>query len=115
MSLMDIRSGVLAEMSSNKSDRSMSPSTLSEEGRRGLIARQHRALYGNEGAAGGVAPQGGYSEDGNAQRDSSSGVPTLSARGIRGDFPRGMDSVGMGQSCTQKGPNDNSTQDTSNA
>ncbi|KIV90808.1 hypothetical protein, variant 1 [Exophiala mesophila] len=42
---------VLSEMSSTKSDRSMSPSTLSEEGRRDLIARQHRALYGGEGAA----------------------------------------------------------------
>lgn len=36
----------MAEMASNKSDRSMSPSTLSEESRRELIARQHRALYG---------------------------------------------------------------------
>ena len=115
MSLMDTRSGVLAEMSSNKSDRSMSPSTLSEEGRRELIARQHRALYGNESATGGFAPQGGYSEDGNAQRDSSSGVPTSSAGGIRGNSPRGMDPFGMGQSGTQSGPTDNSTQDTSNA
>ena len=112
---MDICLGVLAEMSSNKSDRSMSPSTLSEEGRRGLIARQHRALYGNEGAAGGFVPQGGYSEDGNAQRDSSSGVPTSSAGGIRGNSPRGMDPFGMGQAGTQSGPTDNSTQDTSNA
>ena len=31
-----------------KSDRSMSPSTMTEEERRELIARQHRALYGNE-------------------------------------------------------------------
>src|SRR2546423_12563077 len=103
MSLMDIRSGVLAEMSSNKSDRSMSPSTLSEEGRRGLIARQHRALYGNEGAAGGVAPPGGYSEDGKAPRDSSSGVPTSSAGGIRGESPRGMGPLCMGPSGSPKG------------
>lgn len=43
--------GVLSEMSSTKSERSMSPSTRSEEGRRDLIARQHRALYGGEAAA----------------------------------------------------------------
>jgi hypothetical protein len=112
---MDVRSGVLAEMSSNKSDRSMSPSTLSEEGRRELIARQHRALYGNEGAAGGFTPQGGYSDDGNTPRDSSSGVPTSSAGGMRGNSPRGMDPFGIGQSATQSGPTDNSAQDTSNA
>lgn len=43
-------------MASNKSDRSMSPSTLSEEGRRELIARQHRALYGPEGFQPGNTP-----------------------------------------------------------
>jgi hypothetical protein len=112
---MDIRSGVLAEMSSNKSDRSMSPSTLSEEGRRELIARQHRALYGNESTTGGFAPQGGYSDDGNTQRDSSSGVPTSSAGGIRGNSPRGMDPFGMGQSTGQSGPTENNAQDSSNA
>lgn len=32
--------------SGSKSDRSMSPNAMSEEGRRDLIARQHRALYG---------------------------------------------------------------------
>lgn len=31
-----------------KSDRSMSPTTMSEDERRELIARQHRALYGND-------------------------------------------------------------------
>ena len=101
-------------MSSNKSDRSMSPSTLSEEGRRELIARQHRALYGNEGAASGFAPQGGYSDDANTPRDSSSGVPTSSAGGIRGNSPRGMDPFGMGQSASQSGPTDHNAQDTSN-
>ena len=93
----------------------MSPSTLSEEGRRELIARQHRALYGNETAAGGFAPQGGYSDDGNTQRDPSSGGPPSSAGGMRGNSPRGMDPFGMGQSATQGGPTDNNAQDTSNA
>lgn len=37
-----------ADLSGPKSDRSLSPSGMSEEDRRELIARQHRALYGNE-------------------------------------------------------------------
>ena len=110
---MDTRSGVLAEMSSNKSDRSMSPSTLSEEGRRELIARQHRALYGSDGASGGFAPPGPYSDDGNTARDSASGVPTSSAGGMRGNSPRGMDPFGMGQSAAQGGPTDSTAQDAS--
>jgi hypothetical protein len=43
--------GLLAEMSGNKSERSLSPAAMSEEGRRELIARQHRALYGNDSPA----------------------------------------------------------------
>ncbi|KAF2086499.1 hypothetical protein K490DRAFT_74437 [Saccharata proteae CBS 121410] len=35
-------------VSGAKSDRSMSPNAMSEEERRELIARQHRALYGND-------------------------------------------------------------------
>lgn len=38
----------LADVSGVKSDRSMSPTTMSEDDRRELIARQHRALYGND-------------------------------------------------------------------
>ncbi|KAK8184409.1 hypothetical protein BC567DRAFT_49953 [Phyllosticta citribraziliensis] len=37
---------VLSDISGAKSDRSMSPNAMSEEERRELIARQHRALYG---------------------------------------------------------------------
>ena len=92
----------------------MSPSTLSEEGRRELIARQHRALYGNEGAAGGFVPQASFSDDGTTQRDSSSGVPTSSATAMRGNSPRGLDPFGMGQSSTQSGPTDNNAQEISN-
>jgi len=77
-------------MASNKSDRSMSPSTMSEEGRRELIARQHRALYGNE--SGGFAPQAMYGDENNG-RDQTGNVP-LSA-GPRGNSPRGIDPFGM--------------------
>ncbi|KAJ5536167.1 hypothetical protein N7513_009353 [Penicillium frequentans] len=38
-------------MSANKSDRSLSPAAVSEDSRRDLLARQHRALYGNESPA----------------------------------------------------------------
>ncbi len=90
----------------------MSPSALSEEGRRELIARQHRALYGNEAGAPGFMPQSGYSDDGNSSREQS-GAPTSSAGGIRGNSPRGMDPFGMGQSTS--GTNDNNVQNASNA
>ncbi|KAJ5992260.1 hypothetical protein N7451_007984 [Penicillium sp. IBT 35674x] len=42
---------LLAEMSANKSERSLSPAAVSEDSRRDLLARQHRALYGNESPA----------------------------------------------------------------
>lgn len=81
-------------MASNKSDRSMSPSTISEEGRRELIARQHRALYGNEGAA--FQPQTGYNDEQQAGGQQTTGQ--------RGPSPRGNDPFGMpGQS---QGPSD---------
>lgn len=80
-------------MASNKSDRSGSPSTLSEEGRRELIARQHRALYGPEGS--GFSPQGQYNQDSPGHEQGQQSVPG----GMRGSSPRGMDPFGMpGQS-----------------
>jgi hypothetical protein len=94
------RSGVLAEMSSNKSDRSMSPSTMSEESRRELLARQHRALYGNDASS--FLPQGGFGEEGSSGRDSGSAVPTTAAGGMRGNSPRTADLFGMGQVSAQQ-------------
>lgn len=75
-------------MASNKSERSMSPSTLSEEGRRELIARQHRALYGNDAA--GLAGSQSHFEDAN-NRDLGGNVPTSAPGGTRGQSPRGID------------------------
>jgi hypothetical protein len=83
-------------MASNKSDRSMSPSTLSEEGRRELIARQRQALYGNE--APGFHPQGAFSDDGS---NPSTNVPTSATGGPRGNSPRGMDAFGMPNQSSQ--------------
>ena len=66
----------------------MSPS-ISEEGRRELIARQHRALYGNEGAA--FVPQSGFGDE---QQSGSGKAP-----GARGPSPRGMEPFNLpGQS-----------------
>lgn len=80
--------GVLAEMASNKSDRSHSPSTLSEEGRRELIARQHRALYGSETAN--FIPQGAFDESANTKGPIGGGP--------RGPSPRAGDPFGgLGQ------------------
>ncbi|KIW57477.1 hypothetical protein, variant 2 [Exophiala xenobiotica] len=85
---------VLAEMSSSKSDRSMSPSALSEEGRRELIARQHRALYGGEGPA--FVGQVPYAGDNQAVpgADNAPGA-------VRGPSPRGADPFGMGGQASQ--------------
>lgn len=89
----DFSEGVLAEMSSNKSDRSMSPSTLSEEGRRELIARQHRALYGAENPA--FAGQVPFTGDDAAGRDQGIAVPPGTAGAVRGPSPRGIDPFGI--------------------
>jgi len=79
------RKGVVSEMSSNKSDRSMSPASMSEEGRRELIARQHRALYGNESAS--FFPNNGMGSDVSRPDTQGSSGPT-SAGGARGPSPR---------------------------
>ena len=60
-----------------KPDRANSPSVMNEEERRELIARQHRALYGNEGFYEGS----GFSEDGHTPRPGSQTAGPLSARG----------------------------------
>lgn len=94
-------------MASNKSDRSGSPSTLSEEGRRELIARQHRALYGPEGS--GFAPQGQYGQESSGHEQGQQQQPGQGA--MRGPSPRGMDPFGMpGQSDNmQQQSNDSKT------
>lgn len=65
----------------------MSPSTLSEEGRRELIARQRQALYGPDGA--GYGPPGQYNQE-TGQNEQQAGPG-----GMRGSSPRGMDPFGM--------------------
>ncbi|KAJ5182582.1 hypothetical protein N7492_000198 [Penicillium capsulatum] len=84
---------LLAEMSANKSDRSTSPAAVSEESRRDLLARQHRALYGNESPA--FFPPGPLSEDNSRPESQVAGTP--SSAGVRGASPRGVDPFGLTQ------------------
>ncbi|KAL5337142.1 hypothetical protein BJX70DRAFT_251907 [Aspergillus crustosus] len=82
---------LLAEMSAGKSDRSLSPAAMSEESRRELLARQHRALYGNESPA--FFPPTGLADDGSRPE---------SQAGVRGASPRSLDP--FNQSSIQGGP-----------
>ncbi|KAL4900188.1 hypothetical protein BDW74DRAFT_102835 [Aspergillus multicolor] len=76
---------LLAEMSAGKSDRSLSPAAVNEESRRELLARQHRALYGNESPA--FFPPTGFAEDGSRPE---------SQAGVRGASPRSVDPFSQG-------------------
>ncbi|KAJ5716483.1 hypothetical protein N7493_008394 [Penicillium malachiteum] len=84
---------LLAEMSANKSDRSISPAAVNEESRRELLARQHRALYGNESPA--FFPPGPLSDDNSRPDSQVTGTP--SSAGVRGASPRGVDPFGLTQ------------------
>ncbi|KAJ5983166.1 hypothetical protein N7481_005265 [Penicillium waksmanii] len=64
---------LLAELSASKSDRSLSPAAMSEENHRGLLHRQHRALYGNESPA--FFNTGPLSDD-NSRPDSQAATPS---------------------------------------
>lgn len=75
-------------MASNKSDRSMSPSTLSEEGRRDLIARQHRALYGGDNSSFNSIQT--FSGQGHIDEQTTNANPSM-----RVASPRGSDLFGL--------------------
>ncbi|EME44881.1 hypothetical protein DOTSEDRAFT_70808 [Dothistroma septosporum NZE10] len=62
-----------------KTDRSMSPNTMSEDDRRDLIARQHRALYGDNSSL--------YSADGSRRGSQDIRAPS----GARGPSPLAYD------------------------
>ncbi|KAB8236001.1 hypothetical protein ETB97_010662 [Aspergillus alliaceus] len=85
-------------MSGNKSDRSLSPAAMSEESRRDLLARQHRALYGNESPA--FFPPGSFADDNSRPESQGGGTPT-STTGARGPSPRGVDPFSMAQTPVQ--------------
>lgn len=70
-----------------KSDRSMSPNAMNEEDRRDLIARQHRALYGDNSSL--------YPGDGSAPRPMSQDARVLASAGNgRGSSPLAFDAFG---------------------
>lgn len=93
--------GLLAEMSGNKSDRSVSPAAISEESRRDLLARQHRALYGNDSPA--FFPPANFADDG-SRPDSQTAITPSSTAGVRGPSPRGIDPFGLSQASGQTNP-----------
>ena len=69
----------------------MSPSTstsMSEDDRRDLIARQHRALYGEKSNM--------YNNDPNTSRPTSQDARVSSATGLRGSSPLAFDPFGNG-------------------
>lgn len=76
-------------------DRAISPNTMNEEDRRELIARQHRALYGNDGSS--------YYEQGNLVDSMQTPRPGLQSSSAsytvagRGPSPRGYDQFGQVQ------------------
>jgi hypothetical protein len=75
-------------MTGPKSDRSMSPNTgMSEEERRELIARQHRALYGNDSTL--------YTPDKGSRPSSQDARNVGAAMGVRGGSPLAYDPFGM--------------------
>lgn len=86
--------GLLAEMSANKSDRSVSPAAINEESRRELLARQHRALYGNDSPA--FFPPGSFADENSRVDNPAGGTP--SSVGVRGPSPRSVDPFGLTQS-----------------
>ncbi|KAI9799784.1 MAG: hypothetical protein M1826_005434, partial [Phylliscum demangeonii] len=70
-------------------DRTMSPGGMSEEERRELIARQHRALYGHDAGPAGPDPTRALSSEQTTPRGSIAGpgAPAPLSAGLRGASP----------------------------
>lgn len=73
----------------------MSPTTMSEEDRRDLIARQHRALYGDGSSL--------YGAEGTSPRPASQDVRASQPGGARGASPLAFDPYGVQASSTGEG------------
>lgn len=94
--------GLLAEMATQgKPDRSMSPA-MSEEGRRELIARQHRALYGKDSGPY-PAENGSFGNESNTPRPGVQGSSSAASTetGIRGPSPLRYDPYGANKNQAQ--------------
>ena len=72
---------------------------MNDEDRRELIARQHRALYGNESTS--YYDGGRYGDDSNTPRPSNTTSGNTSAVGGRGPSPRAYDPFTMGREQAQ--------------
>ena len=81
-----------------KSDRAISPNTMNEDDRRELIARQHRALYGNENNQ--YLEGGSFGDESHTTRLSNP-IPGNTSAGGRGPSPRTYDPYAMGQTQAQ--------------
>ncbi|MCJ1286463.1 hypothetical protein MMC26_005808 [Xylographa opegraphella] len=95
---------VMTEISTQgKSERSMSPNTMNEEDRRELIARQRRALYGNEGVPSYEASYEGTSLGDESHTPRPNGQPSASGNPAsgRGLSPLAYNAFGMSQEQTQ--------------
>lgn len=83
MSIIVNGTGVVADVAGPKSDRSMSPNAMTDDERRELLARQHRALYGNDSSL--------YSD----RPVSQDARVTAGIAGVRGNSPLAYDPFSM--------------------
>ena len=82
-------------------DRAISPNTMNEEDRRELIARQHRALYGNDGSS--YYEQGNLGDHTQTPRPGLQSSSASSIAGGRGPSPRTYDKFGQVQAQSTSG------------
>lgn len=88
-----------------KADRAISPNTMNDEDRRELIARQHRALYGNDGAS--FYETTNFGEESNTPRPSAQPAGTPTSAVGRGPSPHGL---GLNQAQPQSAHSENQVQ-----
>ena len=91
-----------------KTERSISPSTMNEEDRRELIARQHRALYGNDGSA--FFERSSFSDNQTPRPNTQAAGASGSAIGGRGPSPRAFNSYSINSEQAQNASVDASGQ-----
>ena len=96
-------SHVLDISTQGKTDRAISPNAMNEEDRRELIARQHRALYGNDGNT--FYEGGNFGDESHTPRPSAQTATNPSAGGGRGPSPL---AYGAGQNQAQSTLNEGS-------
>lgn len=87
-------------MTQNKTDRAISPNAMNDEDRRELMARQHRALYGNDGGA--FYERGNFGEDNHTPLASTQPPgASSSAASAREPSPLTYNSFGLNQNQVQ--------------